>query len=394
MNITDQDVFRRISVDRVHGSSVMRVASQYAYIHIDDNIEMIADSFSRHIEVLAVGVCDSEGRLLGIIERGELFHRLGRPFGRDILSRKSAIEVYEETECFSSSANVFAVAEAVENFARDRERIRYFGLVDETGRFSGLFSSIDILSYLGSITQQDIQLAGQLQSRMLSPSISLDSHASRFRGCSHSAKGMGGDFCYVHKLDENRIFFTVCDVSGKGAAASIITGLLWGMLRVYDWRKGLPNFIQEVNLALIQSFHLEKYLTGVFGIYNQDNREMILADMGHSHCYVVRGSKIRHIDSERKNLPVGIELNLEPSLLKITLKQGDVLACITDGLLEQENASGICRSADEWLLPLLNVPFEKCCTELEQQFMEFSSGVVQQDDISALFMKVGNTASN
>lgn len=388
MQLVEQDVFRRIQIERVHGSSIIRVASQYVYVDIDENIEAIADSFSRHIEVLAVGVVDAHNKLMGVIERGELFHRLGKPFGRDILSRKTACEVVETTELFYYDDNVFNIAEQVGHHAGNRERIRYFGLVDADGGFAGLFSSIDILAYLSFISQQDITLAGQLQERLLSPVEQHEYSGCTFLSFSQFAKGMGGDFTYVHDFGDGRHFFTLCDVSGKGAAASIITSMLWGMLRVYDWSRGLVQLIKDVNLAIIQAFHLEKYLTGVFAVYNEQTRELVLADMGHSHSYVLRGARVKHIDVDRKNLPVGIELSLEPTVLRIRLRPGDILTVVTDGLLEQENPAGECREIDEWLAPVAAADFADSCTVLREEFHRFRQEVVQLDDLSALFMQI------
>ncbi|MFW6362446.1 MAG: PP2C family protein-serine/threonine phosphatase [Spirochaeta sp.] len=388
MQAVTQDVFRRIPSEQVHGSSILRVASQFVYVGIDDNIETIADGFSRHVEVLAVGVVDEDDLLIGVIERGELFHRLGRPFGRDILSRKTAGEVVERVESFYYESNVFSVAELVGRSAGDRERIRYFGLINDRGGFVGLFSSIDILVYLSAITQEDIDMAGVLQERMLQQGTFQESHWCRFMGFSQFAKGMGGDFSYTAALGNGRYFFTLCDVSGKGAAASIITSMLWGMLRVYDWSKGIVQLITEINQAVIQSFHLEKYLTGIFAHYNEQTHELLIADMGHSHVYVLRGERVLHIESERKNLPVGIQLNLEPSLLRVRLKPGDMLAVATDGLLEQENEDGVCREIEQWLQPAIGTPGEEICGVLQQNFNDFRGGVVQLDDVSVLLMQV------
>src|SRR6185369_14741718 len=136
------------------------------------------------------------------------------------------------------------------------------------------------------------------------------------------------------------------DVSGKGVAASVLTSLLWGVLQFYDYRKGLKRLLAQVNEALIRTFHLEKYLTGVFTIFDPVTRELTLADMGHGHSWLVRGGKARPLrfqgpsGASGMNLPLGIDLGLEPQVYRLKLRPGDLLCLYTDGLTEQESPAG------------------------------------------------------
>ena len=61
------------------------------------------------------------------------------------------------------------------------------------------------------------------------------------------AKGVGGDF-YMLKEVRNRVWFGgLCDVSGKGMAASLLTSVLSGFINNYDYRKRLVNFAEDLN---------------------------------------------------------------------------------------------------------------------------------------------------
>jgi serine phosphatase RsbU (regulator of sigma subunit) len=85
---------------------------------------------------------------------------------------------------------------------------------------------------------------------------------------------------------------------------------------------------------------MEKYLTGVFLIYDPAGRRLAYADMGHSHAALLRGGRPRSLKGPRGNLPVGVEIELEPDIAHYRLKPGDKLFIYTDGLIEQENPSG------------------------------------------------------
>jgi sigma-B regulation protein RsbU (phosphoserine phosphatase) len=331
--------------ERVYGSSLLRVAEVFEFVPYTERVTDLAQRFQGRPELMAVGVCDAEGKPLGLITRVHLFDRLGKPFGRDVLSRKSVVEVVETAEVFDMNANLFQTAEKLQA-TMDRSTVHYYVLVDGEGKYRGLFSSKDLLAYLSKITQEDIHLAGQLQERLVKARLSQKGEGWSVEAFSQSAKGLGGDFYHVMPLPDGRLFLALGDVSGKGVAASVLTSLLWGVLQFYDYRKGLRRLLAQVNEALIRTFHLEKYLTGVFLIFDPATRELTMADMGHGHSWLVREGKTRPMrfggpsGASGLNLPLGIDLELNPQVFRVKLRPGDLLCLYTDGLVEQEDEAG------------------------------------------------------
>jgi len=262
-----------------------------------------------------------------------------------VLSRKSVAEVVETALVFDMNANLFQTAEKLQE-TMDRSSVHYYLLVDAEGKYRGLFSSKDLLAYLSKITQEDIHLAGQLQERLVKARLSQKGEGWSVEAFSQSAKGLGGDFYHVMPLPDGRLFLALGDVSGKGVAASVLTSLLWGVLQFYDYRKGLKRLLAQVNEALIRTFHLEKYLTGVFLLFDPATRELTLADMGHGHSWLVREGKARPMrfggpsGASGLNLPLGIDLELNPQVFRLKLRAGDLLCLYTDGLVEQEDEAG------------------------------------------------------
>ncbi len=383
-------VFRKHPSEKVHGQSILKVVTHFFTVHALDPIEDIARDFEAFPKVLALGVLDDKDRLIGLIDRSQFFNELGQPFGRDVLVKKPALAIAEEITNFYFNKSIFSVAIELDSKDLVQDKVYFFGLTDAQGRFAGLFSSMDLLRYLSNVTQQDISLAGQLQERLVKEKQAVEEKNFSFYGFSQYAKGMGGDFYGMYPIGDDRWFFTICDVSGKGVAASVITSMLWGMFRLYDWRKGLKHLIQEVNKALIQTFHLEKYVTGVFGFYDASSRKIKLADMGHSMAYIVRDGKITHINGPHINLPIGLELDLDPNMISIKLQQSDSLFFMTDGLVEQENAQGQTLEAKQWikrLLPLVEKDADPRDAMLSL-FNEFRKGIPQQDDITAMVMQI------
>jgi len=331
--------------ERVYGSSLLRVAENFEFVPATAKVTELAQMFQEKPDRMAVGVCDADGRAQGIVTRVHLFNLLGKPFGREVLSRKPVVDVVEKVDTFDMNANLFQAAEKLQE-SMDRSILHYYLLIDSDQKFRGLFSSKDLLAYLSKITQEDIHLAGQLQERLVKGRLSERGDGWALEAFSQSAKGLGGDFYHVMPLPDGRVFLALGDVSGKGVAASVLTSLLWGVLQFYDYRKGLKRLLAQVNEALIRTFHLEKYLTGVFLLYDPSTREMTLADMGHGHSWLIRGGRALPLrfsgpsGASGMNLPLGIDLELKPQVYRLKLHAGDLLCLYTDGLTEQEDEGG------------------------------------------------------
>ena len=324
--------------EKVYGSSLLRVADLFEAVPADCKVGDLAKMFQQP-DRQAVGVVDSEGRALGVVTREHLFRLLGKPFGVEVLSRKTVESVLESVRSFDQNANLFLVAEELGE-SMEKHEVQFYLLTDALGHFKGIFTSKDLLAWLSRMTQEDIALAAQLQERLV-PMRSGQSGEGWFtQAFTHSAKGLGGDFYHVIPLGPQKVFVALGDVSGKGVAASILTSLLWGVLQFFDYRKGLKRLLLQVNEALIHTFHLEKYLTGVFLIYDAATRELTLADMGHGHSFLVRGRKVRPLRFPNMNLPLGIDLELSPTLYKMKLHSGDLVCLYSDGLTEQVNLAG------------------------------------------------------
>jgi sigma-B regulation protein RsbU (phosphoserine phosphatase) len=235
--------------------------------------------------------------------------------------------------------NLISTAERIAPQARWQD-IHYYVLVDHDGTFAGIFSSIDMLSYLSRVTQDDIEMARNLQSRIVRERSFLVGSSFEFVAASHAARGVGGDFYAMKQVTDTRWVLAFCDVSGKGVAAAIVTSALWGMLNVYDFSRGLSSFVKDFNRHVMQTFQSEKFITGVFLEYDEVSRRLRFCDMGHSHMLMIRDGRVHKLANAQRNMPVGVMPDIEPSFNTIRPQRGDHLFLLTDGLTEQQDPDG------------------------------------------------------
>jgi len=396
-----ETLISQINPQKRYSNSIMNIARYLWYVPESVKVLDVTDELQRYPEIAVFGVVNQNGSYCGLIEREALFSLVGKPFGREVLQRSLIRDLIKRVEPFDARVNFLSVAQqlqrrddALNRAASEKgvavETNKYFPLVDEQGRFQGIFSRYDLHEYLATITRNDIELASRIQERLLSQQTLKREHCSII-GWTRSAKGIGGDFYYMQEINNGMLFAALCDVSGKGVSAALIVSMLWGMLRTYDYKRGLRELIININKAIVTTFHLEKYLTGFFLFFDPLQSRLLCADMGHSHVYLIRHNHVKPIKGRLLNLPIGVDESVSPALMGIALQKGDRLFIYTDGITEQVNRSGE-EFGEDRLKSLLSClsQEQRPLNELLPEIIDlFSEGVPQQDDMSFLLFTYG-----
>ena len=387
--------FRRLSTiaavqpGKIYSTSILKVARHFWFVRREALVRDLADEFRARPDIPVVAVVDETGDPLGIVRVEHLFSLLGKPFGLEVLGRSNVREIIEDCPRWKAQEELFTIASEILPRLGD-DRRQWHMLEDERGRFAGMFSAQDLSNYLSNITQRDVESAGRLQERLIMGQETLAGKGWRFEAWSRSAKGIGGDLYFTRKLSENRAFFCLCDISGKGVSASVLVSMIWGMLRMHDHEKGMNDLIRKLNSSVVEAFHLEKYLTGIFLSWDRSNGRIHFADMGHSHYVVFRDGRLGRIPPVRTNLPLGLDPSPELLFNTWSLKLGDVLFVYSDGFPEQENPLGAEFEKGPFLRTVArclreNRPLPE---ELPRAFDRFRGAVPQQDDATFIALYV------
>jgi sigma-B regulation protein RsbU (phosphoserine phosphatase) len=366
------------------GEKISKIVSEYHYVKEDITVGDIAHALHELPELKAIAIVDKKDQVIGFIESQHLFNQLARPYGLDLLKRKAVSELMEEIEEFHCDRNILSVAEQIGTATREKET-KYYILMDNRRQFRGIFSTLDMLIYLSDRTRQDILMARSLQKRIIPESQSYQSEDFSYLVSSIVAKGVGGDFQFSKEYSQYRRFTAICDVSGKGVAASLITSAMWGFFEMYDFKRGMKSFLQQLNSHLYKTFHGVNFVTGLFLDVHQDTGKIFGCDLGHGHMYIFRGGKLKGINFPQANLPLGVMNEIESQMHRIHLNEGDLAVCVTDGLLEQKSDSGE-EFAEAHLAHSLRRRNFKNLRDLQQSIFEdfhnFRGMQPLQDDVS------------
>lgn len=386
----ERQLLHRYEPGRIKNQTIARIASNFYYCWEGVMIFALADKLRENDSIMAVGVVDSAQHVVGIIVRKDFFNTMVRPYARDVYRNHPVREVMQKTKRYDADMNLFSVSEEIGEDMR-LPGVTYYLLVDENDRFRGIFSTQDMLLYLSQITQNDIALARKLQSRIVRERDFIVGKRFEFVASSRTAKGVGGDYYEIRQFEEDLWVLALCDVSGKGVAASIITAIIWGMMSMYAFtRGGLCGFVRSLNEYIVKTFESEKFVTGLFIEYDEEKGELSVCDMGHSHLFLFRNGKLLRLNTNQQNLPIGVAPEIEPKVDTFRPRYGDTLFMITDGLTEQTDMSGETYSLERVariMRERSEDPVELLAAQLTKDFHAFRGKSSLNDDVTFILMR-------
>jgi sigma-B regulation protein RsbU (phosphoserine phosphatase) len=378
--------------EKTYPNTLQKLAKYFWQTGESENVIAFADELELNPGIPVVCVTDSNYRPLGIVRRDQLFLSLGKRFGREVMAKDTLRDITEKAPVYSGETNILVVlARFREYFSKKNTNTEneFIVLTDSSGSFCGMLSMGDVSNYTVEMTNTDIAAASLLQERFLANADTVNEHKVTVDSWSLPAKGIGGDFYFIKKLDDTRFFASLCDVSGKGVAAALVVSMAWGFLRGYTIQRGLRDLLASLNASIVSSFHMEKYMTGFFLIYDSASRQLYVADMGHAHAVFLRNGKIVSMEKTRVNLPIGVETTIDPCICAIGVQSGDTLLIYSDGITEQDNPAGE-EFGEERLLLLTKKTISRNAAlseALPKMLDDFRLHTPQHDDMTFLMFR-------
>lgn len=185
--------------------------------------------------------------------------------------------------------------------------------------------------------RQEMEIAASIQRSVIScelPQVGFASIAARTIPC----KEVGGDFYDVIPVKDG-VTAIVADVSGKGVSAALLASVIQGMMFA-QVNAGVPlaEAIEMVNSFLWSRVAGQKYAT-MAAVHMTSDGSLEIVNCGHVPPVIIAvdGSIEQITDG---NLPVGLLPSLKVEPIYRSLKTGERMAILTDGITEAEDATG------------------------------------------------------
>ncbi|MFL2892787.1 MAG: ammonium transporter [Candidatus Pelagibacter sp.] len=184
---------------------------------------------------------------------------------------------------------------------------------------------------------KEIKLAIDVQKRLM-PRRSINNFP--IEGINIPAREISGDF-YDFYPHNDQIYFTLCDVSGKGVNAGMVMARAITLFKIYSKNKFKPNEIHyEMNNDLQQTNPKGVYVTSIVGSYNANTDIVELSNAGHLPALLKKNKNFQEFESS--SMPLGVKKANKVNDYKLesfSLNDGR-LYCFTDGFSESRDDKG------------------------------------------------------
>jgi len=238
--------------------------------------------------------------------------------------------------------------------------------------------------------ERDLTLASQVQRQVLPkppivPGIELAASMQ-------TARLLGGDYYDFFQISDNVVDIVIADVSGKGAAASLLMPSLAVVLRVRAHElPGPAAIIKDLDNVLKQITGPANFVTVFYARVNPSLRTLQYANGGHNPPLLVRTRTQTTLLLEESGPIVGILPDAQFSDTVVKLESGDILTFYTDGVTEQENETEEQFSIDRLKNLILSKENDSAATlvsDVAEAVSTFAGTKEQEDDLTLVVAKI------
>ncbi len=202
------------------------------------------------------------------------------------------------------------------------------------------------------------------------------------------AKAVGGDLFYFFIRDE-KLFFCIGDVSGKGVPAALVMAVTRAQFRTVSMHESLPNRIMmQLNETMCEGNESNMFVTFFIGILDLPSGRLRYCNAGHDAPVIIGNGKYEMLPCDA-NLPIGVLSDWKFTMQETVIPPHTVIFLYTDGLTEADNGqhelfslSRIQEQAE--IVAANNCKPEEIIAQMTKAVKEFANGADQSDDLTML----------
>ena len=237
--------------------------------------------------------------------------------------------------------------------------------------------------------ESELNVAQSIQMSMLPKTYPPypDRHDIEIYGSLTPAKGVGGDL-YDFFIRDEKLFFCIGDVSGKGVPASLVMAVTRTLFRNIATHIAEPSHIVEtMNMSISEGNDNNMFVTLFVGVLDLDTGHLRYCNAGHDAPYIQ--TELLPCDA---NLPVGVMQEWSFSDQETTLKSNTMIFLYTDGLTEAENSSQA-QFGEERVTDVIKTHLNDSCSpqklieDMTEAVHQFVCGTEQSDDLTMMAIK-------
>ena len=251
----------------------------------------------------------------------------------------------------------------------------------------------DITEKKGRI-ESELRIARNIQMAMLPKTFPTypESEDVDMAGEIVPAKEVGGDL-YDFFTRENKLYFCIGDVSGKGVPASLVMAVTRSLFRSVSSRETSPRrIVAQMNDSMSETNENNMFVTFFVGVLDLCNGHLRYCNAGHNAPVLMSSGKAALLDTI-PNLPLGVLRGYSYKEQETSLLTNDGLFLYTDGLTEAENSNHELFGNGR----MLQVVSEHCEDKAETQLKSMVTSVKEHtgdcdasDDLTMMIVRFTN----
>ena len=273
---------------------------------------------------------------------------------------------------------------------------------DEIGMLSHSFGNMQqsLVRYIEELKEttaqkasieSELNVASSIQMSML-PSVFPDREGLDMYASMTPAKEVGGDL-YGYLLKDEKLYFCVGDVSGKGVPASLFMAQVTRLFRTLANQMIQPaDICTQMNEALSgEENQTCMFVTLFIGLVDLKTGHLSFCNAGHNPPVIGGGEHHGEFLQMLPNFPIGVMPGLEFQGEEIDCIKGRPLFIYTDGLNEAENREHG-QFGDDHLIDILrNTHFDtarQVVETLAAKVEEHRDGAEPNDDLTMMCLRI------
>lgn len=370
----------------------------------------VAEIFNADKKLHAIPV-EEHGVVIGMIDRVTVTSETDSSLKR-ITLKNAKKYVTVSTEMIMLDANDF--------IERDLQKVteinETYGLSDfpvfdskaANRKFLGIANLNDILNRIAEIREQDLQKASIVQESLFPQKEYLEKLPYKVTAWNRMANSLGGDIYQALRVNDEESFVGIFDVSGKNAAASLITIAIASFFRINENNQAFATkpayFVSTLDKYLTSIVPEGTFITSVICYFNTKQNVVYIYNCGHTVAYLTYNSPdepVKTADVTPKLQPLGIGIvseNLSRKYDKadrpfaVLKYQSKIHLCLySDGLTDMYNKEFEIfdeERAKNFFISLHSEVDEKVEDRIKQLVTNFTDETVIPDDITIVDIRL------
>ena len=204
------------------------------------------------------------------------------------------------------------------------------------------------------------------------------------------AKEVGGDL-YDFYIRDEKLFFCIGDVSGKGVPASLVMAVARSLFRTLSVHEPHPDrIIAQMNNRMAEDNEQNMFVTLLIGVLDLPTGRLRYSNAGHDApillTHTSEGVQKAYLPCD-SNLPIGVMSNWKFSIQETTINPDTTIFLYTDGLTEAEDVNHNLFGEERIMNALIDSTSQDIIERMTDAVHDFTGDAEQSDDLTMLTIR-------